>query len=101
MNAPIKIKIPKVNPDLLYEFEIRRDKIIEVNKWKFSALRVFLKKQIFMGIEIPVDFEVFIRNASIESIKNKFSHNCKINIHGHQVNQILRTLTIDKLRKNG
>jgi hypothetical protein len=60
------IKIPKVDPNGLYDLKIQRGKIIETKK----ALKVRCVKQEIEGVIIPQGFEVWLPNESIEGLVN-------------------------------
>lgn len=90
-----KIKIPKVDPDKSFRLYIQRGQIVETKK----AMRVRLKKQVVEDVLIPEGFEVWIPEGIVECIVNPFSSTPKVAIPGWKLNQVLRTLVIDKLKR--
>ena len=88
------VRIPKVNPDHLIDIIIQRGGMIETR----NALLVRCIKQDIEGLTIPNGYEIWLPNQSAATINNGFSSRPIAHVPGWKVNEILRTLFIDKLR---
>lgn len=88
-------KVPRVNPNDIIEVEIYRGGIDNRNKYQTEYK---LKKQVINGITIPAKTLIQVPGGPYTSME--FSSNVKAMIPGWKINQLLRTLVIDSLRKN-
>lgn len=91
---PQKIRIPKVDPTKVYDIVIQRGQIVETEK----AMRVRLQKQVIAGLTIPEGFEAWLPGEGVSLINGQSSSRPIVTIKGWKVNEILRTVYLDKLR---
>jgi hypothetical protein len=88
-----KIKIPKYDDEDLVEVEINRTGIIETRR---GAMRVTLKKQTLLGVEIKHGCDVWVPGGVV--IRNEFSQSPKAYIKGKFINQIIKGTIIGQLK---
>jgi hypothetical protein len=94
VSEPKTFKVPRVNPKDIIEVEIYRGGIDNRNKYQTEYK---LKKQTINGITIPAKTLVLAPGGPNTSLD--FSSNVKAMIPGWRINQLLRTIVIDSLRK--
>jgi len=92
-----KIRIPKFNDNDLIDVYIQRTGMIETK----GALLVRCVKQEIEGITIPRGYEIWIPGGCLLSVQRQYSSSPFVHVSGWKMNQILRTMVIDKLRNNG
>ena len=88
------IKIPRVDPDKVYDLKIQRTGIVERPK----ALMIRCVKQEIEGVTIPRGYEVWLPNEGINSVLKGFSSEPIVHVWGWKLNEILRTLYMEGLR---
>ena len=91
-----KINIPKVDPKKVYKLIIQRGGLVESK----NALRVRLQRQTVAGLLIPEGFEMWAPGQALSSINGQSSHSPTVMVEGWKVNEVLRTIFIDELRKH-
>ena len=88
------IRIPRVDENRSFRFVIQKKGYEETK----GATKVRFIKQDFMGLTIPNGLEMWVPNTAI-LILSPFSSEPIAAIQGWKVNEILRTLYIDKLKQ--
>jgi len=90
-----KIKIPK--------FEKNEDVKVYVRKWSQkkvgNALMIYCLRQTIKGIDIPSGFKIYIPWNSFGGIFERSSN--YLYIKGWKMNEVIRTLVIQKLHQEG
>lgn len=90
---PKKIRIPKLNPEHLYDVKIQRGGVIETK----NAVMVRCIKQEIEGVTIPNGFEIWIP-GNINSIYRGFSSVPLVHVPGWKLNSILKMLVLNSIR---
>lgn len=88
------MKMPKVDPNDWIELIIQRGGIYEGDK----LTRVKLQSQEIQGMKIPQGFELLVPASGCLGVSNGNSSRPHLYVKGWKINEVLRTLYIDKLR---
>jgi hypothetical protein len=91
-----KVKFPKIAEGKHVVLRIQKTGIVETR----NALKVRCQKQVIEGVTIPNGYEIWIPQGCVDMVRNPFSNIPTVGVDAWKINEVLRFLVMEELRKS-